>query len=128
MKSLLAALALTTALTVPGFASANTVSLTAQMKDYGGNGAYLAIYLTDANGAYKGSLWMAGGKTKYYEHMSDWYQATGGDTGQVDGITGASVGSGRTMTVSVDVAAALIDAGYQLHIDAAVEDGRNSPS
>lgn len=128
MKSLLAALAVTTALTLPGIAQARTVTFTTQLNNYGGNGAYLAFYVTDANGAYQGSLWMAGGKTKYYKHLSDWAQATGTDAGQVAGITGASVGSGRSLSVSLDLADALFDAGYQLHIDAAVEDMRESPS
>ena len=128
MRSILAALALTTALTLPGAAMARPVTLTAQLNDYGGEGAYLAIYVTDKNKAYVGSLWMAGGKSKYYEHLADWYRATGGDTAQVNGITGASVGSGRTLEVTLDLADALFDAGYTLHIDAAVEDMRDSPN
>jgi hypothetical protein len=36
------------------------------MAKYGGQGAYLAMYVTDLKGAYVGSLWMAGGKSKYY--------------------------------------------------------------
>lgn len=128
MRSILAALALTTALTLPGAAMARPVTLTAQLNDYGGEGAYLAIYVTDKNKAYVGSLWMAGSKSKYYEHLSDWYRATGGDPAQVNGITGASVGSGRTLEVTLDLADALFDAGYTLHIDAAVEDMRDSPN
>jgi hypothetical protein len=46
----------------------------------------------------------------------------------VDGISGASVGSGRSLTITVDLADALIDAGYEIHVDAAVEDMRDSPS
>ena len=83
MKSLLASLALTTALTVPGLALARPVTLTTTLNAYGGDGAYLALYVTDATGAYVGSLWMAGGKSKYYEHLSDWYRATGGDPAQI---------------------------------------------
>ncbi len=128
MKSILAALALTTALTMPGLALARQVTLTTELNRYGGDGAYLAFYVTDRSGAYVGSLWMAGGKSKYYEHMSDWYRATGGNRGEVSGITGASVGAGRTLEVTVDLADAIFDAGYSLHIDAAVEDMRESPS
>ncbi len=79
-------------------------------------------------GAYVGSLWMAGGKSKYYEHLSDWYRATGGNTAEINGITGASVGAGRQLKITLDLADALFDAGYKLHIDAAVEDMRDSPS
>ena len=70
---------------------------------------------------------MAGGKSKYYQHLSGWYAATGGDPAQINGITGASVGAGRTLKVTLDLADALFDAGYTLHIDAAVEDMRDSP-
>ena len=128
MKSLLATLALTTALTFPALALARPVTLTTTLANYGGDGAYLALYVTDASGAYAGSLWMAGGKSKYYEHLSGWYRATGGDPGQIDGITGASVGAGRSLEITFDLADALFDAGYTLHIDAAVEEMRDSPN
>ena len=128
MKKILAALALTTAFTLPGVALARPVTLTTTLKSYGGDGAYLAIYVTDANGAYAGTLWMAGGKAKYYEHLADWYRATGGNASEINGITGASVGAGRTLEVTLDLADALFDAGYTLHVDAAVEDMRDSPN
>ncbi len=128
MKTFLAALALTTALTFPAIAMAKPVTLTTALKDYGGNGAYLAIYVTDKSGAYAGSLWMAGTKSKYYQHLANWYQATGGDPAQINGITGASVGSGRSLEVTLDLQDALFDAGYTLHIDAAAEDLRDSPN
>jgi hypothetical protein len=128
MKSLLAALAVTTALTMPGLASARPVTLTTTLSQYGGDGAYLALYVTDPQGAYAGTLWMAGGKSKYYADLTDWYRATGGDPAEIDGITGASVGAGRTLEITLDLADALFDAGYTLHIDAAVEDMRNSPN
>jgi hypothetical protein len=128
MKSFLATLALTTALTLPGLAMARPVTLTTTLNSYGGGGAYLAIYVTDPQGAYAGSLWMAGGKSKYYQHLTDWYAATAGDLAQVNGITGASVGAGRSMEITLDLADALFDAGYTLHIDASVEDMRDSPN
>ncbi len=128
MRKILAALALTTALTLPGIAMARPVTLTTTLKSYGGDGAYLAIYVTDAKGAYAGTLWMAGGKAKYYEHLSDWYRATGGNRAEINGITGASVGAGRTLEITLDLADALFDAGYTVHVDAAVEDMRDSPN
>ncbi len=120
--------ALTTALTAPAVAFARPVTLTVNMANYGGRGAYLAIYLTDAAGAYAGSLWMAGGKAKYYRHLSDWARLTGGDAAQVDGITGASVGAGGKLELTMDISNALFDAGYTLHVDAAVEEMRDSPN
>jgi len=127
MRRTLAALALGTALVAPALATARPVTVTTTLNNYGGDGAYLALYLTDASGAYAGTLWMAGGKSKYYDSLTGWYRATGGDLPQIDGITGASVGAGRTLEITLDLADALFDAGYTLHVDAAVEDMRESP-
>lgn len=128
MKSRLAALALSTAMMMPALAEAKTINLTTTLTQYGGQGAYLAIYVTDASGAYAGSLWMAGGKTKYYKHLTDWARFTGDNPAEVQGITGASVGAGRSLELSMDLSDALFDAGYTLHIDASVEDMRDSPN
>lgn len=128
MKPLYAGLALTTAIIAPGLAAARPVTLTTNLAQYGGPGAYLAFYVTDASGAYAGSLWMAGGRSRYYRHLSDWSRLTGGDVAQVDGITGASIGSGQSVSLQMDLADALFDAGYTLHIDAAAENMGESPN
>lgn len=127
-KPLLTTLAAACALAVPALAQARQVTLTTQLKNYGGDGAYLAVYLTDPKGAYAGTLWVAGGKAKYYKHLSDWSRLSGGDTQRLNGVTGASVGAGRTLKVTADLADALVDAGYEIRIDAAAEDMRDSPS
>ena len=130
-KPLLTALTAACVLAVPALAHSRQVTLTAQLKSYGGDGAYLAAYLTDAKGAYAGTLWVAGGKAKYYKHLADWNRLSAGDAKRltgVTGVTGASVGAGRTLKVTADIADALIDAGYEIHIDAAAEDMRDSPS
>jgi len=127
-KPLLTTLAAACVLAVPALAHSRQVTLTTQLKCYGGDGAYLAIYLTDAKGAYAGTLWVAGGKAKYYKHLSDWNRLSARDIKRLAGVTGASVGAGRKLTVTADLADALIDAGYEIRIDAAVEDQRDSPS
>lgn len=127
MKTLFSVLALSTALALPGLASARPVTLTTTLKNYGGDGAYLAVYLTDPSGAYVRTLWVAGKKSKYYKHLTDWHHATGGSPSQINGLTGASVGEGRSLKVTADLADALFDAGYKLNIDAAAEDMRDSP-
>lgn len=126
IKSLIAALAISTAITMPAFAK--TVTMTTNMAQYGGRGAYIALYLTDAKGGFAGTVWMAGGKTRYYRHLTDWSRLTGGGNIDVSAVTGASVGSGQNATLSVDMADALFDAGYTLHMDAAAEDMRDSPN
>ena len=127
-KPLLTTVAAACVLAVPALAQARQVTLTTQLKNYGGDGAYLAVYLTDAKGAYAGTLWVAGGKAKYYRHLSDWNRLSAGDTKRLAGVTGASVGAGRTLKVTADLADTLINAGYEIRIDAAVEDMRDSPA
>lgn len=127
MKHLISCLAVSTALALPGLATARPVTLTTTLQNYGGDGAYLAVYLTDPSGAYVRTLWVAGKKSKYYKHLTDWHRATGGSPAQINGITGASVGEGRSLKVTADLADALFDAGYKLNIDAAAEDMRDSP-
>jgi hypothetical protein len=122
MKKLAAVLMLATAIVTPGLALAKDITVTAQMAKYRGPGAYLAIYVTDASGAYHSTLWVAGGKAKYYRHLRDWVRGISAAGGSIDGITGASVGSGQTLTVNASVADALIDAGYQIRVDSAVEE------
>lgn len=116
------------ALMVPLMAQARPVTVTTQLKNYGGDGAYLAIYLTDPSGNYVQTLWVAGGKAKYYKHLTDWNRLSASDKARLEGVTGASVGAGRTLKVTADLADALIDAGYELRVDAAAEDMRDSPS
>ena len=127
-RFLLTAVATVCALALPAMAHSRPVTLTTQLKNYGGDGAYLAVYLTDAKGAYVRTLWVAGGKAKYYKHLADWNRLSTSDGKRLQGVTGASVGAGRTLKVTAELADALIDAGYEIRIDAAAEDMRDSPS
>ncbi len=124
-KPLWTLLVLSTAFSLPSLASARPVTLTTTLRPYAGNGAYLAVYLSNPAGTQVRTLWVAGPKTKYHKHLRDWSRAVGNRP--VDGLTGASVGSGRTLSVTVDLADALFDAGYRLNVDAAVEDLPDSP-
>ena len=126
LRKITAVICMASALALPVFAEARPVTLTTQLKNYGGEGAYLAIYVTDAKGRYHSTLWVAGKKAKYYRHLADWARGSGMSASALDGITGASVGSGRSLKVTADLADALIDAGYQIRIDSAVEDGRDN--
>lgn len=113
---------------LPGMLHARPVTLVTQMQNYSGNGAYLAFYVTDAAGKYKKTLWVAGKKSKYYKHMSAWARASGLNASEFDGVSGASVGSGKSLKVTVELADTLIDAGYEIRVDSAVEDGRDHPA
>lgn len=128
MKNIFPRACLAAALALPGLVQARPVVLTTHLQNYGGNGAYLAIYLTDAAGKYKKTLWVAGKKTKYYKHLSAWARGSGLNAQEFDGVSGASVGSGKALKVTVELADALINAGYEIRVDSAVEDGRDYPA
>ena len=128
MKKTALSLMLAGAIALPGLAQARPVTLTTKLKNYGGEGAYLAVYVTDAQGKYQKTLWVSGKKAKYYKNLRDWARGSGLKSAEFDGVSGASVGSGRTLKVTVELADALIDAGYEIRIDSAVEDGRDYPA
>ena len=87
MKFVRPAIAASAALIAPGFAEARQITIETTLKNYGGNGAYVVLYVTDAAGKYRGTLWMAGGKAKYYRHLSDWQRASGGAAAEInDGL------------------------------------------
>lgn len=126
LKKLAVAVSLAGALALPGLAQARSLTLNTQMQSYRGDGAYLAFYLTDANGKYHSTLWVAGKKAKYYKHLRDWNRGRSTDSASFDGITGASVGSGENLAVTVELADALLDAGYEIRVDSAVENKRDN--
>lgn len=128
MNKTVLSLCLASAIALPAFAQAKPLTLTTTLKNYGGDGAYLAIYVTDAKGQYQKTLWVAGKKAKYYKHLRDWARGSGLKPSEFDGVSGASVGSGRTLKVTVDLADALIDAGYEIRVDTSVEDARDNPA
>ena len=107
---------------------AKEVTFTTTLKNYGGEAAYFAIYLTDCNGAYQQTFWVGGKKSKYYKGLLDWAYGSKKRKAEYDGKTGASLKSGRTFTIKATIDDALLDAGYQIRIDTAVERAKRGPS
>ncbi len=124
MRKPILALALALPLLAPAAAEARAVRITTTLNAYGGDGAYLAIYVTDNAGKLQQTIHVAGGKAKYHKHLSGWFRQSGG---RIDGTTGASVGSGRSLTVSAEIADSLIDAGFEIRVDSAVEKESDVP-
>lgn len=124
MKKSLLALAVAWPALMPMAAEARPVRITATLKSYGGDGAYLAIYLTDKAGKLVKTIHVAGGKAKYHAHLSAWHRQSGG---RIDGTTGASVGAGKSLRVTTEIAEALLEAGFEVRVDAAAEDMADAP-
>ncbi|PSF04696.1 DUF2271 domain-containing protein [Marinobacter fuscus] len=126
MKKILVALGLASSIALSAQTQAREVTFSTELLDYGGEGAYMALYLTDAAGAYQGTLWVAGEKTKYYKHLSGWARGSRLNPAEYDGLTGASITSGRTLKITLDLDDSLIDSGHEIRIDTAVEDMRDN--
>lgn len=121
MKKLALALMMSAALIVPNAASAANVTVQVDMKSYSGPNAYLAVYLVDGAGNYDSTLWVAGTHYKYLRHLRGWARGFSNAGDSLDGVSGASVGGGRTLKVSANLADALIDSGYKVVVDTSVE-------
>jgi hypothetical protein len=126
MKKTLTAVSMATLMALPGLAHARPVRITAHLNTYGGNPAYFAVYLVNSRGAYDHTLYVAGRNSRYYRHLGGWMRASRGHP-NLAGITGASVGSGQSLQVTVDIADSLINAGYKVQVDAAAEGFNESP-
>ncbi len=126
MKKFAALLLLATALATP--AMAREVKINVDLVNYSGRAAYLAVYLTKADGNFEKTLWLAGSKPRYLGDLRGWLMAaSSAGTIQIDGVTGASVGGGQTLAISADLADSMIDAGYTIHVETAVEDQGRYP-
>lgn len=112
---------------LPMFVQAKELTLSAQLTPKG-EGAYLAIYLTNSAGVYQRTLWVAGKKKKYFKHLTDWARGSGMSAAQYDGMTGASIKHNQELQITVNLDDAFIDSGYQIRVDAAVEDLRDHPA
>ena len=119
-------LCLTLILSIPGLAAARTVKITTQLKRYNGPEAYMAIYLTDQNGQYQQTLWVAGYRHQYYRHLPGWARGSKLERSEYDGRTGASLLGGESITVTADIADQFIDSGYEIRVDTAIEDRREN--
>lgn len=128
MKHFTLVLSLAGALALPASAQARDVTFTTVLKNYSGEGAYLALYIVDANGHYQRTLWVAGEKSKYYKHLPGWARGSALRESEYDGLTGASVLSSDALVISSDIPDEMFDAGYEVRVDSSVEDLRDNRS
>ncbi|MDO6760471.1 DUF2271 domain-containing protein [Tamlana sp. 2_MG-2023] len=92
-----------------------------QLKNYTGEGAYIAISLLDPKGEYVETLYMVGDDDEWYSDVTEWFGFYGKVRNDIDAITGATVsGGGRTINV-IAIENDKIDAGYKIRFESAVE-------
>ena len=109
-------------------AQAATSSLAVSMKPYRGPAAYVVAYVVGRTGQYVSTVHVAGNRAKYQADLSRWYRLMQRSGRGIDGSTGASVGSGRAFSTPVRIPTKMLNAGYVLRVESAVEDGRYYPN
>jgi len=121
MNMTLKALTLVAGVGLASPALAADLRLSAKINSYSGNRAYAVAYIVDSRGKYVSTIHVAGPKSKYYKHFTRWARLMARSGKGVDGTTGASVGSGSTFSTRIKVPNSMLNAGYKLIIETAVE-------
>ena len=93
-----------------------------QMTNYTGEGAYIAISLINKNGTYNKTLYVLGPDKKWHPDWKEWNKAFKAKKPNLSGITGASISGGDRTVVTLTLDKTLIDAGYALRFETAVEE------
>jgi len=121
MKLALKAALVATALSLAVPVAARTMRIRVHLKRYSGRRAYLAVYITDRRGRYVTTAYAAGRHTRFFEHLRRWYSMVRRSHRGIDGSTGASVGSGRSFSTAFNIPSKMLNSGYKLKIESAVE-------
>lgn len=93
-----------------------------QMTNYTGEGAYIAISLMNKNGTYNKTLYVLGPDKKWHPDWKEWNKAFKTKKPNLSGITGASISGGDRTVVTLNLDKSLVDAGYTLRFETAVEE------
>ena len=87
---------------------------------YTGENAYIVVSLINPKGNYEKTLFIMGKKVKWYTGFKEWFK--NGKNKNPDAKTGASVAGGDRTLVNLDIDDAVVDKGYKLRFETAVED------
>lgn len=112
-------------LAVPINAMAAEVRVLVQLNNYEGEKAYFALYLVSPDDRYQQTLWISGDEEKYFPDLPRWWKYLSRKPQPLDAITGASTAGGDRNILKLEIADELIDAGYKLRVETAVEDLEN---
>ncbi|MBX2923227.1 MAG: DUF2271 domain-containing protein [Chitinophagaceae bacterium] len=93
-----------------------------QMTNYVGEAAYVVVSVINPSGAYEKTLYMMGPDKKWYDHFKAWYKFNTKSPANLSAITGASVAGGDRSVTTFEIEDAIVDAGYKLRFESAVED------
>ncbi|PWH86722.1 DUF2271 domain-containing protein [Brumimicrobium oceani] len=95
-----------------------------QLKNYQGEGAYIIVSVIDAEDKYVETLRVLGDDHEWYPDLESWHNFRKKNRHQprLDGVTGATIGSGERSVINFKIDPKYIDKGYSLRFETAVED------
>jgi hypothetical protein len=95
-----------------------------QLKNYEGKAAYVIVSLVDSNDEYVETLRVLGDDHEWYPDIITWHEFRKKKRHQprLDGVTGATIGSGERSVIAFTIDQKYIDKGYTLRFETAVED------
>ncbi|MDG1730956.1 MAG: DUF2271 domain-containing protein [Polaribacter sp.] len=93
-----------------------------QMKNYTGEGAYVAISILSPEGAYEQTLYVQGDDEEWYHDITEWWKFQGKIRSDIDAITGATISGGNRAITIIEIPNDKIDKGYKIRFESAVED------
>jgi hypothetical protein len=106
-------------------AHADEAIVVVQLNEYVGPGAYFQLYLVDPEGRFDRTLWVSGDDKLWWPDSKRWYGYFSRAPEEIDAVTGASTAAGSRTVMRVEIDPALIDAGYTLRVETAVEEAEN---
>lgn len=92
------------------------------MINYSGEGAYVVISLLNQKGDYEKTLYVQGTDDEWYFDISEWWNFQGKKRANIDAITGATISGGERTISVISIANNVIDQGYKIRFETAVED------
>ncbi len=122
MKKIITILVLS--LGVMAFTTSNKVKYKCmiQMKNYTGEGAYVAISLLNPEGVYEQTLYVQGDDEDWYHDITEWWQFHGKARSDIDAITGATISGGNRAISIIEIPNDKLNQGYKIRFETAVED------
>ncbi|MGB0868203.1 MAG: DUF2271 domain-containing protein [Flavobacteriales bacterium] len=122
MKKILPILLITLLLSSFMSSENTTYKCMIQMKNYSGEGAYIAISLLNADGDYEKTLFVQGEDDEWYHDITNWWKFHGKVRADIDAITGETISGGNRTISIIDIPSNKIDAGFKIRFESAVED------
>jgi len=108
-------------LSFQAFAQATKYKCMLQMSNYVGEGAYVVVSVINPKGEYEKTLYVMGDDKKWYNSLKEWYKVYTKKP-NISAKTGASVTGGDRSVTTMEIDNSLLNKGYKLRFETAVED------